>query len=65
MAVLSDFIESFNTLSSTAVTYIIVTRNTNEMPILNSNSFVRYLTQINEDKKINIIYLHDLLLSRF
>ena len=39
-----------------AVTYIRVTRNANEIPILNSNNTVGYLTQVNEGNSISFIY---------
>ena len=39
-----------------AVTYIRVTRNSNKIPILNSNNTVVYLTQVNEGNSISFIY---------
>ena len=39
-----------------AVTYIRVTRNSNEIPMLNSNNTVGYLTQVNEGNSISFIY---------
>ena len=39
-----------------AVTYIRVTRNTNKIPILNSNNTVVYLTQVKEGNSISFIY---------
>ena len=36
--------------------YIRVTRNSNEIPILNSNSSVGHLTQVHEGKSISFIY---------
>ena len=38
------------------VTYIRVTRNSNKIPILNSNNTVVYLTQVNEGNSISFIY---------
>ena len=38
------------------VTYIRVTGNSKEIPILNSNSSVRLLTQVNAVKSISFIY---------
>ena len=38
------------------VTYIRVTRNSNEIPLLNSNNTVGYLTQVNEGNSISFIY---------
>ena len=38
--------------SPKTVTYIRVTGNSNEIPILNSNSSVGHLTQVNEGKSI-------------
>ena len=38
------------------VTYIRVTRNSNEIPILNSNNTVGYLTQVNNGNSISFIY---------
>ena len=43
-----------------AVTYIRVTRNTNKIPILNSNNTVVYLTQVKEGnsmRNFSIVYL--------
>ena len=37
-------------------TYIRVTRNSNEIPLLNSNNTVGYLTQVNEGNSISFIY---------
>ena len=39
-----------------AVTYIRVTRNTNKIPILNSNNTFVYLTQVKEGNSISFIY---------
>ena len=39
-----------------SVTYIRVTRNSNKIPILNSNNTVVYLTQVNEGNSISFIY---------
>ena len=39
-----------------SVTYIRVTRNSNKIPILNSNNIVVYLTQVNEGNSISFIY---------
>ena len=41
--------------SDWAVMYIRVTRNSNETPILNSNSTVGHLTHVNEGKLISFI----------
>ena len=41
---------------SVSVTYIRVTRNSNKIPILNSNNTVVYLTQVNEGNSISFIY---------
>ena len=38
------------------MTYIRVTRNSNTIPILNSNNTVGYLTQVNEGNSISFIY---------
>ena len=38
------------------MTYIRVTRNSNEMPILNANNSVGHLTQVNEGKSIPFSY---------
>ena len=38
------------------VTYIRVTRNSNEIPLLNSNNTVGDLTQVNEGNSISFIY---------
>ena len=43
-------------LYTQTVTYISVTRNSNEIPILNSNNTVVYLTQVNEGNSISFIY---------
>ena len=43
-------------LYTQTVTYIRVTRNSNEIPILNSNNTVVYLTQVNEGNSISFIY---------
>ena len=40
-----------------SVTYIRVTRNSNEIPKLNSNNTVVYLTQVNEGNSISSIYM--------
>ena len=42
--------------SVSSVTYIRVTRNSNKIPILNSNNTVVYLTQVNEGNSISCIY---------
>ena len=39
-----------------SVTYIRVTRNSNEIPLLDSNNTVGYLTQVNEGNSISFIY---------
>ena len=41
--------------SDWAVIYITVTRNSNEIPLLNSNSSVEHLTLVNEGKSISFI----------
>ena len=38
------------------VTYIRLTRNSNKIPILNSNHTVVFLTQVNEGNSISFIY---------
>ena len=43
-------------LCVTTVTYIRVTRNSNKIPILNSDNTVVYLTQVNEGNSISFIY---------
>ena len=40
----------------TALTYIRVTRNSNEIPILYSNNSVGHLTQVNEGTSISFFY---------
>ena len=45
-----------NLSCSDSVTYIRVTRNSNTIPILNSNNTVVYLTQVNEGNSISFIY---------
>ena len=50
--IVMDFSKAFDK----AVTYIIVTRNSNEIPILNKNNTVMYLTQVNEGNSISFIY---------
>ena len=47
---------SINGLVTDAVTYIRLTRNSNTIPILNSNNTVVYLTQVNEGNSISFIY---------
>ena len=43
-------------ISGSAVSYIRMIGNSKEIPILNSNSPVRLLTQVNEGKLISFIY---------
>ena len=44
-------------LSAGSDLYIRVTRNSNKIPILNSNNTVVYLTQVNEGNSISFIYM--------
>ena len=46
----------FGSSLPSSVTYIRVTRNSNKIPILNSNSTVVYLTQVNKGNSISFIY---------
>ena len=52
----SKFASTRVAFSIRAVTYIRVTRNSNKIPILNSNHTDVFLTQVNEGNSISFIY---------